>query len=436
MEYKESQYNLLIPIDEGKTLAYSTLWGTMSVLDEEYMSQLLAPEPLPENDFTIKLANQHFVVPVDADELDIIQKKKTDEINSRSETISLVIAPTLACNYKCIFCFEKNIERGCNVMNEAVQAQTIEYVHTLIASYPMAKRISVVWFGGEPTLCMDTIKNLSSRLITLANDNGLGYKAKVITNGSSLSKEVINDFLAIGVTSIQLTLNGDKKYHCLYTKCSEKQFDMLLESIIHASSVMQTNVRCNLSVENANSLISVIKTIASNISSSRSKLSFYCEPIENYGNTEIRNCTAMNRKNFNDCRARLSSLLESLNLKNERMSGYPRHSMTNCQACSPSFSVIGPDGTLYQCDLCLGHENFSVGNVYDGKTHISMIKTFVDFALPYKQCSTCNLLPVCAGGCTGQRVLYGKKVDCKMKRKQIIEGVIKKYRDYQNRKVK
>ena len=69
------------------------------------------------------LINQGFLIPDDGDE--IARLKESHEIGRANQSsLSLTIVPTLACNFRCVYCYqEKNQGAMTKAVEEALQAE-------------------------------------------------------------------------------------------------------------------------------------------------------------------------------------------------------------------------------------------------------------------------------------------------------------------------
>ena len=69
-----------------------------------------------------------------------------------------------------------------------------------------------------------------------------------------------------------------------------------------------------------------------------------------------------------------------------------------CTAVGYGSFVVDPDGYLYTCWNVIGRKEKSVGNIVQGNP---MNVEFMKWLLhePAESCQTCNLLPICSGGC-------------------------------------
>ena len=91
---------------------------------------------------------------------------------------------TTACNAKCPYCYEKGIKT--NSLNLNKQSQFIEFVKSIASE----KILQIEWFGGEPLVNFDAIRNITNEL----NNESIKFSSSIVTNGALLNKEII-DFL-------------------------------------------------------------------------------------------------------------------------------------------------------------------------------------------------------------------------------------------------
>ena len=85
-----------------------------------------------------------------------------------SSDMALTILPTRGCNFGCIYCYEQDRP------NIAMSEQTEDAIVRFVKSNSNLKRLSVVWYGGEPLLNFDSIVRLTKKFQQL----GIEYSAK------------------------------------------------------------------------------------------------------------------------------------------------------------------------------------------------------------------------------------------------------------------
>lgn len=118
------------------------------------------------------------------------------------ETLLLTIMPTEGCNFRCPYCYENHnpISMTRQVL-DAIQA----YISKQASKY---KSLQINWFGGEPTLCRDTILETSQLVQSLQTQYHFQYASNMTTNGYLLNTDYFKQFYNSGITTYQITLDG------------------------------------------------------------------------------------------------------------------------------------------------------------------------------------------------------------------------------------
>ena len=147
---KESKYNFIIEGKDGNTLFYNTRMGSLAVVEPQKKQQydlFIRDEVELDSDFLSQLKYCGFLVEDGFDEkLDI----KMRLLSSRYDTsvLSLTITPTMACNFRCVYCFE-NGHYGHGKMSISVQDKIAELVEKEVHHI---EKLVITWYGGEPFL--------------------------------------------------------------------------------------------------------------------------------------------------------------------------------------------------------------------------------------------------------------------------------------------
>ena len=181
---KVSRWLTLINVPDGGTLAWSSYTGALAKVNAEFLSVIEALKTGYEIDTSSALVREMlrcgFIAEDDTDELSLygalIEREK-----HRKDTLKLVIAPTLSCNFSCPYCFEHHRDVK---MSAAVQNAITDYVNQKLNPGMGGLRFfSVVWYGGEPLLEKDIIAGLSEAFLKMSSPYGVRYSASIITNG-------------------------------------------------------------------------------------------------------------------------------------------------------------------------------------------------------------------------------------------------------------
>lgn len=144
MGLKASQFN--VHIDRGSSddhFIYNSKNGAVLKLDErEYGALCLNVGSLDEA-LKTDLQQCEILVPDDLDEVEFVRQKYLS-MKATGTSFSLTIVPTDACNFSCVYCYEKNDNR--HVLSAGHQRLLIEGMRRRAASI---KNLNVTWFGGS-----------------------------------------------------------------------------------------------------------------------------------------------------------------------------------------------------------------------------------------------------------------------------------------------
>ena len=143
---KASDYNEFIEYD-GNIIAYNGRTNTLAeISNEEYCifnSYLVDENTEIKGDYLQQLLYGGFLINDNVNELDIL---KYNMFSSRFDNsqLSLVIAPTSDCNFRCPYCFESKVLRP-NRMDTTIVNAIIKFVKSRTESI---QNLHITWYGG------------------------------------------------------------------------------------------------------------------------------------------------------------------------------------------------------------------------------------------------------------------------------------------------
>lgn len=189
------------PAEDGGTLLYNSFRNTLTKLEPgEWPGYQAADEQA--------LLRQGILIPEDLDETRELRRAcrmfRYDE-----ESMVLSVMPTMDCNFRCDYCYEAS-HCGSGIMQDDTAEKLLAYVRR---SAPTLRHLHVAWYGGEPLLGIDRIASLTTGFMAICQENRLVYSAFMVTNGWLLAKPVLQVLQKANVSSIQITLDGDRPYH-------------------------------------------------------------------------------------------------------------------------------------------------------------------------------------------------------------------------------
>lgn len=210
--YKFSKYNIDFRTAEGDPCLYNSLTGSLVKLTEEEQAELqvlMHCNELPSfSPLYEQLIFGGFLTESSFDELALIRYQMFSSRNNK-KSLNLTIAPTLDCNFRCSYCYEKENHKTGSMDSETI-AGLMDFV-TLYAAD--CKEIGVTWYGGEPLMTPDVIEIISKELIQFCAEKNIRYSAAMITNGYFLTRKNAELIRNCRISLVQITLDGDRKNH-------------------------------------------------------------------------------------------------------------------------------------------------------------------------------------------------------------------------------
>ena len=155
------------------------------------------------------------------------------------------------CNYKCTFCpYSTDFNRKKEIMSN-------ELFDTVLNEIIKIKNINVITLSGMGEILID--KDIIYK-IKKAKD--LGYRVNILTNGSLLTKDIVDKFISIKLDSIRLSLHTIDSEECKsITGANKDIYEHVLEIveyIIENKSSMQFIISCDIIDINKNGVQLII----------------------------------------------------------------------------------------------------------------------------------------------------------------------------------
>lgn len=405
---KESKYNLFFKDKEtSKYIIFNSRTTALASINEKEMDMY---QNLRHKNFNYKTQDElnildelkkgGFVVEDDVDEVGMLRYLQKNAQYSK-ESLSLTIAPTMACNFGCVYCYEGE-HNACKVMGDEVKQKIVGLVESQIKNI---SSLGITWYGGEPLLARDIIEELSKKFIELCEKNNVFYSASIITNGYYLTVENAKKLNDLKVDMIQVTLDGTKEYHNKKRPLQNGKgtFDKILLNLIAIKEIFKDGIslRINTDINNKNDVKQVIYLLKKyNLLNDIYPYLGYVEPTNNFYESE----KCLSAEEFfvikQDFMNELSKY-QDINLETQ----YPKVRLKNCLADSKLGLVIDPDGNITKCWCDIGHEEYTIGNLNQGiKKYNRLIDYFNYDVFSEPKCQNCNIIPLCLGGCPRRRI--------------------------------
>lgn len=119
---------------------------------------------------------------------------------------------TDSCNLKCKYCF---VEQNPHFMTYQTALDAVHFLLDNRKKYNIKKNCQIIFFGGEPTLCWDTI---IVPLTSYIRKNNLPFSLSMTTNGTLLNADRIQ-FLKDNKITILLSIDGNEETQVYNRPC-------------------------------------------------------------------------------------------------------------------------------------------------------------------------------------------------------------------------
>lgn len=400
---KPSRYNTILDLPRSgvrlafnaRTLALVELRGEDVAIAEAILTDGGVEAGAESAAVRETLVGGGFLIDDDRDELAELEHRNRSARFGNRDHLGLTIAPTLTCNFRCVYCYETHPRQR---MSPSKMDELLRWVEGETAP---GKDLSVTWFGGEPLLALKEIRYLSRGFLANAERLGRSYSASIVTNGYLLSRDVAQELRDLRVSEAQVTLDGPRQCHDLRRPLANRSgtFDIILENLRSCHDLLHVSLRINVDKQNADSVGVLLDELEQAGLKGRVYPYFghvfpytdVCADIEG-------NC--LRREEFSLLEARLR-----LELLRRGFAGvaYPRLKGGFCAADTVHCQVIGPNGDLGKCwnDIC--DAGACIGRIGSDERTPRMEANLQRWMLwdPFTkaECRECNILPICMGGC-------------------------------------
>lgn len=406
---KKSKYNRIINLEDGKVLAFNSVTCALAEVDEDFLHVLnnidtisLTVGDEKKNTLIKDMMEGNFIVHNNLDEVKLIKYRNYSGKFSKSG-LGIVLAPTLACNFACPYCYESP-EPG--MMSDEIQNCIIDVVEK---SAKRKEDVSITWYGGEPLLAVKIIKNFSKKVIEICDRENVSYGAYIVTNGYLLNNENIQIMKEARITGAQVTIDGPPNIHNMRRKLrnsDEPTFDRILDNVKNLMEAGITNIAIRINIDKTNveqveELLNILeKKDLKDVIINLGHVTAYTDACSDI----LESC--LNVEEYSEYDNMYQRILHK---RGYTISGYfpyyPSIKSNYCCADHIDSFVIDPKGYMYKCWNDVGNIEKSVGNIMDKEDEVDdeMFARNIEYIMwspfEHEDCVNCDILPICMGGC-------------------------------------
>lgn len=348
------------------------------------------------------LVENGFILPKEEDEIEKV-RELIKEIDDNDELFSLMILPTMNCNFKCWYCYESHIKGS--KMTESAVNDIILLINNKINTMENLKYFHLSFFGGEPLLYYkDVVLPIVEHTHRYAKEKGISLYTHFTTNGFLINDEMLIDLVKYQVNSFQITFDGNKESHdkVRFVNKERGSFDEIVSNIKKlVRNKIKVTLRINYTSENISELNSILLYFDDLTVEERSLITLDMQKVWQESNTiglfekakQIK--IAFSKFGF--------KLPQSSSLNTLRNS---------CYADKKYQAAINYNGDVFKCNARDFNKSNREGTL-SNTGEIEWNEKFydrMDIKLKNKPCLECSILPICGGACS-QYALERKDTD-------------------------
>ena len=310
------------------------------------------------------------------------------------------------CNLNCSYCFasQGKYQGDRALMSFEVGKRAFDF---LIENSGTRHNLEVDFFGGEPLMNWDVVKQLVAYARSIEKEHNKNFRFTLTTNGILIDDEVI-DFLNKEMSNVVLSLDGRKEVNDHFRRdyAGNGSYDKIVpkfQKLVEAREGKNYYVRGTFTHNNVdftNDLFHMADLGFTELSMEP----VVCPPDDPYALTEEDM-----PKIFEQYEILAKEMLKRkkegrpftfyhymLDLKNGPCI-YKR--ITGCGS-GTEYMAVTPWGELFPCHQFVGDSKYSLGNIYDGITNTEIQDGFRSCnAYAREECKDCWARLYCSGGC-------------------------------------
>ena len=415
-QYKLGGYNIVLDICSGSVhavddIAYDIISqfsendreSIISALTEKYSSKNVSKKDIEEcYEQIVSLKNEGKLFAPDT--FEPMAGKLKEKTSGVVKALCLHIAHT--CNLNCEYCFASQGkykgERA--VMSFEVGKRALDW---LIENSGSRKNLEVDFFGGEPLMNFEVVKELVAYARSIEKEKGKNFRFTLTTNGLLIDDDVI-EFANKEMSNVVLSLDGRKEIHDRFRVDynGNGSFDKIVpkfQKLVKARGNKNYYMRGTFTHANPDFLedIKVMLDLGFTELSMEPVVCAAGDPSE---------LTPEDITVVMEQYEKLAFLMLQKEKEGKPFTFY--HYMIDLtggpciykriSGCGSGteYMAVTPWGDLYPCHQFVGDEKFKIGDIYKGVTNLTVQNSFKECNVYAREdCRNCWARLYCSGGC-------------------------------------
>ena len=436
-QYKSNGYNIVLDVESGAVHVVDDItYDVISLYEENSADEIISKLKSSYNEDEIRECISEVKELVEDGQLftEDIYEPFVEKFKEKRQTVVKALCLHIAhdCNLACKYCFAEEGEYHGRraLMSFEVGKKALDF---LVANSGNRVNLEVDFFGGEPLMNWDVVKQLVAYGRSLEEPNNKKFRFTLTTNGVLLNDEVM-EFVNKEMSNVVLSLDGRKEVHDRMRpfRTGKGSYDLIVPKFQKlAESRNQTNyyIRGTFTRNNLDfsedvkhfadlgfkqmSIEPVVGPEEDPYSIREQDLPQIMEEYDKLALEYIDRYKKGNGFNFFHFMIDLT----------QGPCVYKR--LSGCGS-GTEYLAVTPWGDFYPCHQFVGNEDFLMGNVDEGITKPELVKEFGNCNVYSKEkCKNCFAKFYCSGGCAANSYNFHGTINdaydigCEMQRKRV-----------------
>lgn len=326
-----------------------------------------------------------------ADNTNEFQKLKNycEEILRDARSFFLIVNPTINCNLSCWYCYEKH---EASKMNEETFQNVSSFIKNKIESGIEA--FTLGFFGGEPLMMYKSIvKPLVDYTYNVCRHEGVRFGIAFTTNGTLLTKSMIEELCRYSTPSFQITLDGNEGFHnkVRYFANQKGTYSLIMQNIkMLLEHDCHVRLRINYTKDNVKTLHEILQDAISLYGEHKNRIEFDFHRVWQDRDQE---------RVLPEIKVYADELFEK-----GFMAFYDEYNgiRNACYADKMNTAVINYNGDVFKCTAKdFTKENREGVLLNGGEIKWENSQEYrMSLKLKNPKCHHCSIAPMCGGGCS------------------------------------
>ena len=436
-QYKSNGYNIVLDVESGAVHVVDDItYDVISLYEENSADEIISKLKSSYNEDEIRECISEVKELVEDGQLftEDIYEPFVEKFKEKRQTVVKALCLHIAhdCNLACKYCFAEEGEYHGRraLMSFEVGKKALDF---LVANSGNRVNLEVDFFGGEPLMNWDVVKQLVAYGRSLEKLNNKKFRFTLTTNGVLLNDEVM-EFVNKEMSNVVLSLDGGKEVNDRMRpfRTGKGSYDLIVPKFQKlAESRNQTNyyIRGTFTRNNLDfsedvkhfadlgfkqmSIEPVVGPEEDPYSIREQDLPQIMEEYDKLALEYIDRYKKGNGFNFFHFMIDLT----------QGPCVYKR--LSGCGS-GTEYLAVTPWGDFYPCHQFVGNEDFLMGNVDEGITKPELVKEFGNCNVYSKEkCKNCFAKFYCSGGCAANSYNFHGTINdaydigCEMQRKRV-----------------